>query len=259
MREDEQKAKVIGQFSLQAEGYSRLTSSMTNGRQEGFRALLGPKLDDLLLDVCCGPGTLTLDLAPYVAHVTGLDLTPAMLVQACAAQEKRNINNAEWVEGDVYALPFADAAFSLVVSGAAFHHITTPRAAFAELVRVCRPGGRIAIRDVTPVDQKSAAYDRMEILRDPSHVHALTVDEMAGLGEGLPVAKPVVQGSVTADLPLDAVLATSFPEAITIAALRAMFYADALSGEDALGFNARLIEGDLRVSYRQTTCVWIKY
>jgi len=98
----------------------------------------------------------------------------------------------------------------------------------------------------------------MEILRDPSHVHALTADEMAGLGEGLPVSAPVAQSSVTADLPLDAILATSFPEEITIAGLRAMFYQDALSGEDALGFNARLIAGDLRVSYRQTTCVWIK-
>jgi SAM-dependent methyltransferase len=181
-----------------------------------------------------------------------------MLAQARAAQETRGVGNAEWVEGDVYALPFADAAFSLAVSSAAFHHMTNPRAAFAELARVCRPGGRIAIRDVTPEEQKSTAYDRMEILRDPSHVHALTQGEMAALGEGLPVSAPAVRGSVTADLPLDAILATSFPEDVTIAELRAMFYQDALSGEDALGFNARLIEGDLRVSYRQTTCVWIK-
>ena len=255
----EHKAQIIGQFTQQAESYSRLTNSLADGgRQAGFRALAQPRPDDLLLDVCCGPGTLTLDLAPYVAHATGLDLTPAMLDQARAAQVLRGVRNAEWVEGDVYALPFADAAFSLAVSSAAFHHVTNPRAAFAELVRVCRPGGRILLRDVTPEAQKSAAYDRMEILRDPSHVHALTQGEMAGLGEGMPVCAPVVQGSVTADLPLDAILATSFPEAVTTAELRAMFYEDARGGEDALGFKARLAGEDILVSYQQTTCVWLR-
>jgi ubiquinone/menaquinone biosynthesis C-methylase UbiE len=253
------KGQIIGQFTQQAESYSRLTSAMADGsRQAGFRGLVQAQPDDVVLDVCCGPGTLALDIAPYVAQVTGLDLTPAILDQARAAQDGRGTKNVAWREGDVYALPFADGAFSLVMSSAAFHHMTDPRAAFAELARVCRSGGRIAVRDVTPDADKSAAYDRMEILRDPSHTHALTQGEMAALGAGLPVSAPTLHGSVAADLPLDAILATSFPDTCSIAELRAMFYEDALSGEDRLGFKARLIEGDIRVSYQQTTAIWAR-
>jgi len=257
--ENGHKSQVIGQFTQQAESYARLTGSMAGGEgQAVFSVLVQARPGDVVLDVCCGPGTMALDMAPYVAHVTGLDLTPAMLDQARAAQVKRGVDNVAWREGDVYALPFADGAFSLVMSTAAFHHMTNPRAAFAELVRVCRPGGRIALRDVTPEADKSAAYDRMEILRDPSHTHALTRAEMAALGEGLPVGAPALHASVAADLPLEAILAASFPEACSIAELRAMFHEDARSGEDRLGFKARLIGEEIRVSYRQTTAIWVK-
>ena len=253
------KTQIIGQFTQQAAGYAQLTGAMPESpRQTAFRTLVQAQSDDKVLDVCCGPGTIALDLAPHVAHVTGLDLTPAMLDQARAAQAKRGVTNADWRQGDVYALPFEDAAFSLVTSGAAYHHMLNPRAAFREMVRVCRPGGRIVVRDVTPAAQKSAAYDRMEILRDPSHTHALTPEELGGLGAGLPVGAPVLHASIAANLPLDAILATSFPEACTIADIRAMFLADALSGEDRWGFDARLIDGEIRVSYPQTTAIWVK-
>jgi ubiquinone/menaquinone biosynthesis C-methylase UbiE len=251
------KEQIIGQFTQQAEGYGRLTGSMADGgRQAAFAALVQARPDDQVLDVCCGTGAIALGLAPYVAQVTGLDLTPAMLAQAKAAQEKQGVSNARWMEGDIYALPFADGTFSLVTSGAAFHHVTNPRDAFRELVRVCRKGGRVVVRDVTPDADKSAAYDRMEILRDPSHTHALTRDEMSRLGEGQPVSPPALHASLAADLPLDAVLATSFPEACSIEDLRAMFYEDALSGEDRLGFKARLVGEEIRVSYAQTTAIW---
>jgi ubiquinone/menaquinone biosynthesis C-methylase UbiE len=253
------KDQVIGQFTQQAAGYASLTGAMSGGdRQAAFRALVQPRPDDRVLDVCCGPGTMALDLAPYVAQVTGLDLTPAMLEQARAAQGKRGVPNVEWKEGDVYALPFKDASFSLVISGAAFHHMIDPGAAFRELVRVCCPGGRIVVRDVTPSADRSAAYDQMERLRDPSHTHALTPQALGSLGEGLPVRAPVLHGSIAADLPLDAILATSFPQLCTIADIRAMFLEDALSGEDRWGFNARMINGEIRVSFPQTTAIWVR-
>jgi hypothetical protein len=76
------------------------------------------------------------------------------------------------------------------------------------------------------------------------------------LGDDLPVSQPELHGSVAADLPLDAILATSFPETCSVADIRAMFLEDALSGEDKWGFNARLIDDEIRVSYRQTTAIW---
>jgi ubiquinone/menaquinone biosynthesis C-methylase UbiE len=255
----EQKHQVVGQFSQQAEGYAKLTTGLaTTDRHAAFRALVQPQPDDRLLEVCCGPGAITLDLAPRIAHATGLDLTPAMLEQGRAAQAAQGIANIDWIEGDICDLPFADESFSIVASSAAFHHLTDPRAAFREMARVCRPGGRIVIRDVTPAADKSAAYDRMEKLRDPSHTHALSPEEMRGLGEGAPVGEPQVTTSITADLSLDAILATSFPEACTLDDLRAMFREDALSGEDELGFGTRLVDDEVRVSYTMTTALWMR-
>ena len=258
-RESSHKKQIVGQFTQQAEGYARLTAAAgATDRQAAFRALVHARPDDRVLDVCCGPGTMALDLAPFVAQVTGVDLTPAMLEQARAAQATRGVANVEWMQGDVYAMPFDDGAFSLVVSGAAFHHMTDPRAAFRELVRVCCQGGRIVIRDVTPAQAKVAAYDEMERLRDPSHTHAMTREELSRLGDGQPVSEPSLHGSVAADLRLDAVLATSFPEACSVEDIRAMLREDAMSGEDRWGFDARMIDGEIRVSYPQTTAIWVR-
>jgi ubiquinone/menaquinone biosynthesis C-methylase UbiE len=254
-----QNDQILDQFSQQAEGYSRLTGAMADkDRRAAFAALVGANPDDVVLDVCCGPGTMALDLALHVRHVTGLDLTPAMLEQARLAQAARGCANIAWVEGDALHLPFAEGSFTLVTCGAAFHHMLEPALALREMVGVCGRGGRIAVRDVTPDPAKSEAYDRMERLRDPSHTHALTPAEMASLGRGLPVRDPVLHHSIAADLPLDAILATSFPTACTIAEIRAMFQADAEAGADELGFAARLIDGEIRVSYPQTTAIWVK-
>lgn len=254
-----QKDQVLDQFTQQAEGYNRLTGSMTTGdRQAAFRAIVDPKADDVVLDVCCGNAMIALDIAPHVGHVTGLDLTLAMLDQARATQAQKGIANADWVEGDVCALPFGDGAFSIVLCGAAFHHLTDPRAAFAEMVRVCRPGGRIVVRDVTPAAEKSAAFDAFERARDPSHVHALTSEEMAGLGKGLPVGESHLVATLAADLPFDPILAISFPQACTIDALRDRVRDDARSGEDRLGLSARIVDGEIRVSYPGTIARWIR-
>lgn len=255
----EHDRQIVDQFSQQAEGYRRLTGAMASAERPAiFRSLVEPEPDDLALDVCCGPGTITLALAPYVSHVTGLDVVPAMLNQARIGQTEKGISNVDWIEGAVYALPFADAAFSLVLCCAAFHHLTDPVAAFREMVRVCRAGGRIVVRDMTPADDKVTAYDAMERLRDPSHAHALTPAELAALGAGLPVSDPKLTSTITADLLLDAILATSFPEKVTIEDIRARFREDALSGEDRLGFSARIIDGEIRVSYPMTTALWTR-
>jgi ubiquinone/menaquinone biosynthesis C-methylase UbiE len=248
--------EVISQFSLQAESYSRLTGSMNSDRSSALRDLVSISPDDLVLEVCCGPGLLTMDLAPYVRHATGVDLTPAMLDQARATQTQKGIVNVAWMRADVCRLPFEAGSFSLVVCSAAFHHLEQPRHALGEMVRVCRSGGRIVVRDVTPPAESVAAYDRMEKMRDPSHIHALTADELLRLGAGLMVDEPKIRRNTTAHLSLDAILATSFPETCTTEQIKALFVEDALSGKNSLGFSARMINGEVRVAYEMSTVLW---
>jgi ubiquinone/menaquinone biosynthesis C-methylase UbiE len=255
-RSTDHTSQVIDQFSQQAEGYSRLTASVPSDRSAALRALIRPCLNDVALEICCGPGALALEFAPDVKHATGLDLTPAMLEQAKLKQLQKGIDNVDWIVGDANSIPFEDAHFSIVLCSAAFHHLEQPHRVFAEMVRVCRSGGHIAVRDVTPASAKAERYDSMEKMRDPSHVHALTVDEMRGLGSGLPVEEVSITTSLTAHLPFEAILATSFPTTCSREDILSILREDALSGIDRLGFGATLIDGQVRVSYPVSTGLW---
>jgi ubiquinone/menaquinone biosynthesis C-methylase UbiE len=108
---------------------------------------LSPGLD--LLDVGCGPGTITADLAALVGsgQVVGLDREDGPLVSARAEAEIRGLTNASYVAGDVYALDFPDETFDIVHAHQVLQHLTDPVAALREMARVTRPGGLIAARD----------------------------------------------------------------------------------------------------------------
>ena len=109
----------------------------------------GVRAGQNVLDVCCGTGVVSVTAARLGARVTGLDLTPELLQRA---RENARIANLEidWHEGDVENLPFADAAFDVVLSQ--FGHIFAPRpeVAIAEMLRVLKPGGTIAFSTWPP-------------------------------------------------------------------------------------------------------------
>jgi ubiquinone/menaquinone biosynthesis C-methylase UbiE len=102
-----------------------------------------------VLDCGCGPGSMTIELAELVAPglAVGIDLQANQLEQARAWAAERGIGNVRFEEGDVYALPFADAAFHLVYSHALVSHLREPARAFAEMRRVLKPGGLVAVAE----------------------------------------------------------------------------------------------------------------
>jgi ubiquinone/menaquinone biosynthesis C-methylase UbiE len=249
--------KIIDQHTQQAPAYAALTQSLATDRTAALRAVTGAGSDDELLDLACGPGSLTLDLAPHVGSAIGLDLTPAMLEQARAAQEKRGIEGVKWVQGDAADLPFPDDAFTLVTCSAAFHHFADPAKVLSEMARVCRAGGRIVVMDVTPEAGKAEAYDRMERMRDPSHGHVHSIEELEEIGRVVGLGEPIIQTRMTGPMPYEAVLATSFPEKHSREELLALMRADAETGEDRLGFKAQINDGRVLVTYPMSTLVWI--
>jgi SAM-dependent methyltransferase len=99
-----------------------------------------------VLDVGCGPGTITVDFARLVApgRVVGVDNTDEPLH---IAREEGGLANVEFRSADVYALPFADDSFDVVHAHQVLQHLTDPVAAFREMRRVCRTGGVVAARD----------------------------------------------------------------------------------------------------------------
>jgi SAM-dependent methyltransferase len=96
-----------------------------------------------LLDVGCGPGTITLDLAARVApgRVVGIDAAPDALAAAPRTA------TVDFQTGDVYALEYPDGAFDVVHAHQVLQHLADPVAALREMRRVCRPGGFVAARD----------------------------------------------------------------------------------------------------------------
>jgi ubiquinone/menaquinone biosynthesis C-methylase UbiE len=175
---DEHQRLILEQFTRQAVPFSQ----MQNHSPEVLLAASGAGPEDTVLDVACGPGLMACAFARVARHVTGIDLTPAMIEQAKVMQQADALTNLTWHVGDVQRLPFADASFSLVFTRYSFHHLLDPKAVLAEMVRVCSNGGRIVVVDVfTSGPEQAQAYNRMEKLRDPSHVRALALEELTGL------------------------------------------------------------------------------
>jgi SAM-dependent methyltransferase len=102
-----------------------------------------------VLDVGCGPGTITADLAARVpdGQVTGIDAAADVLAEARAEAGRRGLANVWFEAGDVYRLAFGDGTFDVVHAHQVLQHLSDPVAALAEMRRVCRPGGLVAARD----------------------------------------------------------------------------------------------------------------
>ncbi len=174
---------IISQFTKQAIPFTQLSE---HSNQYGFELIIElakPQKGDIVLDVACGPGIVACELAKFVSHVTGIDITPAMIEQAKQMQKERKLHNITWKIGDIITLPFDDSSFSLVITRYSFHHLLNPLKVLGEMIRVCKPDGRIVIIDVTPEFSKANEYNSVEKLRDPSHVKAFTFKELRSMME----------------------------------------------------------------------------
>ena len=101
-----------------------------------------------MLDVGCGPGTLTVDLARRVAggRVVGIDRSAEVLEQASLHATGAGVS-VEFSAGDVYALEFPDGTFDVVHAHQVLQHLTDPVRALREMRRVLKPDGVLAVRD----------------------------------------------------------------------------------------------------------------
>jgi SAM-dependent methyltransferase len=102
-----------------------------------------------VLDVGCGPGTITADLAAIVApgRVTALEVTDAALDLTRAEIGRRGLDTVDFAVGDVHRLDLPDGGFDVVHAHQVLQHVGDPVAALREMRRVTRPGGIVAVRD----------------------------------------------------------------------------------------------------------------
>ena len=116
---------------------------------EKFINRLELKPGSKVLDVACGTGNLALPAARLGADVTGVDIAPNLVEQARANAAREGLS-ARFDEGDAEALPYADASFDAAVTMYGAMFAPRPELVAAELKRVTKPGGRIAMGNWTP-------------------------------------------------------------------------------------------------------------
>ncbi|PYI11945.1 S-adenosyl-L-methionine-dependent methyltransferase [Aspergillus sclerotiicarbonarius CBS 121057] len=102
-----------------------------------------------ILDIGCGPGSITLDFARHVptGHITGLDSSPDPLPTARSLAASQNLTNIEFLVGDIHSLPFESNTFDLVHVHQVLQHIADPVQALREMRRVAKPNGIVAARE----------------------------------------------------------------------------------------------------------------
>jgi demethylmenaquinone methyltransferase/2-methoxy-6-polyprenyl-1,4-benzoquinol methylase len=134
-------------FDRIAPVYDAMNRLMTAGldrrwRRETAVAVVQP--GDRVLDICCGTGDLALGAAEAGGKVTGLDFSEPMLERARAKGP-----GIEWVSGDALALPFGDGSFDAVTTGFGLRNLADAEQGLAEMRRALKPGGRVAILEIT--------------------------------------------------------------------------------------------------------------
>ncbi len=155
----EEKARyVAGMFARISRRYDLLNTVMTGGMHHRWRRLTArlaaEGLEGDALDVATGTGDLAFALSKRgeVRSAVGVDFVPEMVSLAALKAERRRLSGrAVFLQGDALALPFQDDTFTCATSGFGMRNMADVPLAVAEMARVVKPGGRVAVLEITPL------------------------------------------------------------------------------------------------------------
>jgi len=133
-------------FDRIAPVYDAMNRVMTMGLDQRWRRLAAEVVHpgDRVLDAACGTGDLAVAAESAGGKVTGLDFSERMLERA-----RSKSSSIEWVQGDVMELPFEDGSFDAATIGFGIRNVSDLEGGLRELARVLRPGGRLAVLEIT--------------------------------------------------------------------------------------------------------------
>ncbi|MBI2263557.1 MAG: methyltransferase domain-containing protein [Armatimonadetes bacterium] len=183
MPKPEEAARII--FGRRASQYAASACHSDSDVLARVVELASPEPHWTVLDVATGTGHTAFALAPHVASVTGVDLTPEMIREGEKLRLERPLANVEFRLGDVHDLPFPDQSFDLITCRRGAHHFSDMGRALAEMRRVLRPGGRLVIddRSIPEDDFTDRCMNELDRYHDESHVRQCRPEEWRNMLE----------------------------------------------------------------------------
>ncbi len=140
-----------------------------------------------VLDLGCGGGHVSYQIAPMVQSVIAYDLTPEMCDLVAAEAKNRNLHNIKTMIGAAEQLAFEDDAFDAVISRFSAHHWQNISQAMQEIYRVTRPEGKVILIDILGSSNPllNNFLQTIETIRDPSHVKNYSLSEWLFFAESI--------------------------------------------------------------------------
>lgn len=179
-----QSGLVQRQFRKQASSYDD-TAQNAPGVLDWVAQNLSLSKDMHVLDNCAGTGLVARRIAGEVAKVTATDVSSHMLDVGRAKAAAGEQENIEFQQTDAAQLPYEDGHFDVVVSRLALNYFEDPSVALREMIRVCKPGGQVAIVErVPPPDLEERLRERLDYLetcRDPAHRRFVSAKDLVNL------------------------------------------------------------------------------
>lgn len=170
----ERRPSVERFFAQHAKGYAKSQSHAYGSDLDALVGALKPRKTEVALDVATGTGFTAVSLARLVKRVVGVDLTSEMLAEARQFAGSQRARNVTFEIGDALKLKHPDSSFDIVTTRRATHHFADVPRFVQEAKRVLKPGGRLGIVDMAPPNGAERFTNRIETLRDGSHVKAFT-------------------------------------------------------------------------------------
>ncbi len=176
---------VKQQFNKQAQNFDEWSVTRDEKSLLFLYKFCKMESDDVLLDVACGTGGLALYFGKTIKKAHGIDISDKMINIAQQNLASLGVKNVHYNCGNVEKMPFEDDTFSAVVCRTAFHHMENFADVFREMIRCCRPGGRICIQDILPYDNPRVNdfFRTMEKAIDISHWEMLPKQTFVNLYE----------------------------------------------------------------------------
>lgn len=179
------KQSAKERFGRRSGAYSKSSILSDKDHLNMIVDLAAPGESDKVLDVATGNGFLAFEFAKRVsgANVTGCDMTLDMLLVAERIRGEQGLDDVDFRVMDAESLGFEDGSFDIVSCRFAFHHFTDPIKVVSEMARICKRGGKIVLVDGLSSEDfaKSEYHNRIEQLRDTSHVRLYSEPELVGM------------------------------------------------------------------------------